>query len=152
MSLSPREIAQALRNLDWAATMSDSPSVEATMTGRLGELRRAAEAAGVVALVDAAARFESQVTWVTWDEPTRNDAEIKRYTGISRAERIGQGAAWVAEYLRAFGVPDADEVAPNLVGGEGERTWNVHFPNWTWSATGAPKWDVIDRLVAREGA
>lgn len=122
------------------------------MTNRLGELRRAAEAAGCLPLVDAAARFESQVTWVTWDEPKRSDAEIKKHTGISRAERVAQGAAWVAEYLRAFGVPDADGLAPNLVGGEGERMWNVRFPNWTWSACGEPKWDVIDRIVAREGA
>ena len=139
------DFAKSLRKADWTAPMSDAPGVDRAHSAFLASAEAEAKANGPLweEVFSAAMAAEKNITWVTWDTPSRDDGEIALATGQSRAQRAQAGQAWAQAYLAAHGI-DAT-AASNLAGAPGTYQGG-------YSQCGVPNWAAIDAMIASMAA
>lgn len=136
------EFAQTLRRQDWTACMSESFSALGRHESSLRALREEASSQGSfwLRVFDLGVRYESAITWATWDEPSRSDDEIKAMVGMTRAERFESGWRWTQAFLEAHGVPCSNDEAQKLVGAPGSR-------HGSFSSCGVPNWSLVESRI-----
>ena len=136
------EFARSLRHQDWTACMSESFSALGSHEASLERLQKEASSQGSfwLRVFELGVRHESAITWTTWDEPSRSDAEIKDMAGMTRAERFESGWRWVQAFLEAHGVPCSNEEAQKLVGAPGSR-------HGSFSNCGVPNWALVESRI-----
>ncbi len=136
------EFAQTLRGQDWTACMSENFGALLRHEVSLRNLAEIADGRGWRDLFEAGVQWESQITWATWDEPTRSDEEIKAMALFSRSERWESGWRWAQKWAEAHGLLLSDGEAQALVGAIGSR--GPHF-----STCGQPDWEALQALIRK---